>query len=227
MAVSVMSETYKVLLELLVNLPTNINNWSQDKFSNNEAIIERHFININDHIDHVSVIYSEIQQEQGQSNQIILLLRGLDELLSYLNNYHKVYDTRMLNFGTVIPHSRPCLEVKNTPGRPKILLDEQQILNLKELNMTWKAIANLLGVHEKTLQRKRKEFNINLKRYTDLTDEELDNLMNDLVKSNPNAGERMIQGSLVGLGHRIQRWRIRASLNRVCLLYTSPSPRDS
>ena len=32
MAVSVMSETYKVLLELLVNLPTNINNWSQDKY---------------------------------------------------------------------------------------------------------------------------------------------------------------------------------------------------
>ena len=38
--VSVVSGTYKVLLELLINLLTNVENWSQDKFSYNEVIIE-------------------------------------------------------------------------------------------------------------------------------------------------------------------------------------------
>ena len=65
---------YKDLLDLLESLPANLETWNQDRYSLNEAIIERHLQNINDHIDQVSLIYSDIQNQNNDNNQLLLTL---------------------------------------------------------------------------------------------------------------------------------------------------------
>ncbi|KAK7884034.1 hypothetical protein WMY93_027157 [Mugilogobius chulae] len=51
--------------------------------------------------------------------------------------------------------------------------------------------------------------------YSQMTDQELDNTISTIKSEMPNAGYRMIQGHLVAMGHRVQWWRMKASMHRV------------
>ena len=102
-------------------------------------------------------------------------------------------------------------------GRPKFLIPERQLAGLRSLNCTWKAISEMLGVSEKTVRRRRIEsflpeceYN-----YSNITDEELDSVISSVLATSPNSGERMVTGALVSRNVRVQRVRIRASINRV------------
>lgn len=62
------------------------------------------------------------------------LLTGLDEVLSVIYNLHTFYDAQILNSN--VSSDQPCFENRSAPGRPKKILDEQQIiLHMKTLNM--------------------------------------------------------------------------------------------
>ena len=43
----------------------------------------------------------------------------------------------------------------NGKGRPKFLIPLRQLVDLRSLNFTWKAIAEMLGVSQKTVLRRR------------------------------------------------------------------------
>lgn len=49
-------------------------------------------------------------------------------------------------------------------------------------------------------------------RFSDITDEDLDVILNNILHYSPNAGETYIQGSIRSRGLKIQRWRIRERL---------------
>ena len=42
-------------------------------------------------------------------------------------------------------------------GRPAVFVDEDQVLALKAIGFSWKKIANLIGVSDRTLRERRKE----------------------------------------------------------------------
>ena len=95
-------------------------------------------------------------------------------------------------------------------------MDEEQIAGLRSLNIPWRKIAELTAINERTLCTKRQSFrDQNPVGYSQVNDEQLDSFLRDIVKNHPNAGERMIQGHLISLGCKVQRWRVRASLKRV------------
>lgn len=100
-------------------------------------------------------------------------------------------------------------------GRPKITVDKEQIEILRSLRVTWQDISLMMGVSVKTLQRRASEYNI--KRFSSITDGELDIIMASCLEDFPHAGQVMLQGHMTSLALHIPRERLRHSLQRVGL----------
>lgn len=73
----------------------------------------------------------------------------------------------------------------------------------------------MMGVSVKTLQRRARDYNI--KRFSAITDRELDIITANCLEDFPNAGQVMLQGHMISLELRIPRERLRQSLQRVGL----------
>ena len=102
-------------------------------------------------------------------------------------------------------------------GRPSYAISEEQVISLRSIGFRWNQIADMIGISERTLRRRRAEFVTvdGSDNFTNLSDADLDNIMRDIVHECPNAGERMVIGSLRARGVIVQRTRVRESILRV------------
>lgn len=100
-------------------------------------------------------------------------------------------------------------------GRPRIQVKKQDVVALRALNFSWTKIARMLGISRQTLYRRLQEYGIPSSDYDAITSTELDEVIMDVKRDHPNDGEVMIQGHLVGLGIRVPRSQLRASIHRV------------
>ena len=103
-------------------------------------------------------------------------------------------------------------------GRPKFLITKEQIDGLRSLHFSWKKIAEMLGVSERTVRRRRQEFDMAIGRsvtFSEIDDDELDIFVQHILHYSPESGERMVMGALKGFGVKIQRERLRNSIERV------------
>ena len=82
-------------------------------------------------------------------------------------------------------------ELENEKGHPKVFIPRVQLVGLRSLNFTWKAISEMLSVSEKTILRRRHEFGLPIGEdtYSSVTDEELDEKISTILSSSPNSGE--------------------------------------
>ena len=65
-------------------------------------------------------------------------------------------------------------------------------------------IAKMMGVSTKTIQRQRNELNIpDDLAYSNISNEELDNLLKSIRLQQPSSGQQMLMGTLRSLGFRI------------------------
>ena len=161
---------------------------------------------------------SEITRErQGQSINHNMQLR--DDFQQICNAFERSYyrflqsttaSTDQLNFSCQT-------ERTSVPGRPRVIITRQQIEALREIHFSWSCVARLLGVSERTLDRRRREFQMPMGRacYSNIGDDELDRIISEIIGLSPNAGETLVQGALRHRGFLIQRRRVRASLLRV------------
>ena len=109
-------------------------------------------------------------------------------------------------------------------GRPTKFIDEEQVLSLKGIGMKWCQIAELIGVSERTLRERRKYFQHQISSFTSIDHENLDGLIREILNSSPNSGERMVLGGLLAKNVKVQRSRVRDSLQRIdFILIFSPS----
>lgn len=126
--------------------------------------------------------------------------------------------------------------VSGTRGRPKRIISQERVLFLRSLNFKWTDIAAIVGVSEKTLQRRIREWNVSP--YSDLSDLELDRIIRSHLNEFPRVGEVMLIGYLQSLNVRVQRERIRSSVQRVAggqhrshsvyrRVYSVPGPKAS
>ncbi|GBC00401.1 hypothetical protein RclHR1_38460001 [Rhizophagus clarus] len=104
-----------------------------------------------------------------------------------------------------------------TGGRYKIIILESALRLLRQEGFTWSQIAEIFSISAKTIYRRRKEFNIpdDLPDYTNITNEQLDNIVKGLRAEHPFFGQVLLMGSLRSLGIRIPRQRLRDSLQRI------------
>lgn len=107
-------------------------------------------------------------------------------------------------------------EIAGQTGPPKIMVSEQHIRRLIEIGLTVPCISKLLGTSTRTIERRMQEFGITVRgTYSQLTDEELDNLVVEIKTTSPHSGYRMMRGHLKALGHRVQWSRVCDSMNGV------------
>ena len=120
------------------------------------------------------------------------------------------------------------------PGRPSVVISEQQITTLLDLGFNYTSMAAMFGVSERTLFRRRTELGLQTGRhYSDISDDNLDTVVRSLVQvrfyetkgnilnafflsqESVNSGLSMIRGGLQARGIIVQRRRVADSLHRV------------
>ena len=90
-----------------------------------------------------------------------------------------------------------------------------QVELLREMRYSWDQIAEVLMVSRTTLWRCLNELGLTLSSYSDITDSELDGVLEILVKNYPRSGIMMMWGHLRSINIFVSRKRIHESLIRV------------
>ena len=148
-------------------------------------------------------------------------LKGLTEVLSRkINVLHEV--ARQTDQSTAEYKSIPqehqgfrCPQkMSGRKGRPPYVVQADQIQGLRDIGFTWKSIAEMLSISERTLRNKRREMDI-VETFSAIEDIALDDIVNALHLESPNMGERLLSGALRARGIRVQRRRMRESIARV------------
>lgn len=101
-------------------------------------------------------------------------------------------------------------------GAPRYIISAESLNRFIESGFTSVQIADMLNVGVSTVIRRIKEFGFSLsKRYTDITPEDLDESVSEILRDFPNSGYKKMKGFLTGRGIVIQEERIRDSMRRV------------
>lgn len=102
------------------------------------------------------------------------------------------------------------------PGRPKKLIDveflTEAVSTSRQIKLT--ELSEMLGVHRNTLRRYMKCYGVERK-YSNLTNVDLDRLVTEFKKERPDSGIRYMIGFLRRHGLRVQHRRVVESLRRV------------
>ena len=102
------------------------------------------------------------------------------------------------------------------PGRSKFEVSRDQLQYFIEHNFTAVQIANMLGVSLSTVRRRMREHHVDSSQpFSQITDEQLDNLVIEIKQAHPRCGYRMVIGHLRSQGLKSQQHRVRASVRRV------------
>ena len=86
---------------------------------------------------------------------------------------------------------------ENLRGRAQFRVTKAQIESLREIGFLWTKIAELIGVSRVTLYReRRRELEIGEQHnYSEITDIQLDAVIQSIVKNSPNSGQVMMRAS--------------------------------
>jgi len=108
---------------------------------------------------------------------------------------------------------------KRGQGRPSYDISREQLVFYLEHGFTQCAIAKLMGCSARTINRRISDFQLqSYLWFSDMEDHFVDMAVKDIQKQYPSWGEKSIHGHLFSAGIKLQRWRIRESLHRVCPL---------
>ena len=101
-------------------------------------------------------------------------------------------------------------------GRPKKTIPENRLKRLLELKMPLAQFARDLGVSRLVLYKFIRENGISHEKYSTLSEQEVQNVVAEVKKNHPNAGEVMLQGHLQSKGITLQRHKINSNGNTCC-----------
>ncbi len=86
---------------------------------------------------------------------------------------------------------------------------------LLERNLKWKQIAKELNLTVNQLQRWRNYSGYKDPRRNNLSEGELDAIVQGLTRNRPLRGEKTIEGRLLGAGIKVTRSELRSSMHRI------------
>lgn len=92
-------------------------------------------------------------------------------------------------------------------GRPKF--------DLIDIGIKATDIAKMLCISEKTVYRRLEENGMSIRdTYANMTDQELDDIIKEVLHQFPNSGYKSMRGHLLSRGYKVQENRIRESMRR-------------
>ena len=95
------------------------------------------------------------------------------------------------------------------------ILSKSVLEGYLEDGFTIKDIATLLSVCERTVYRRMGRYGLSVLQFTEISDGDLDKVVEEITREYPSCGERMVMPILKDRGIRIQRMRLRDSIHRV------------
>ncbi|XP_063432010.1 uncharacterized protein LOC134714582 [Mytilus trossulus] len=100
-------------------------------------------------------------------------------------------------------------------GHPKYHVDKNVLESLLDCDFKISTIGNLLQLSERTIYRRMAHFGLQKRDFSDIDEDNLDNILSGIVVDFPRCGERMLREILKGQGIKIQRWRLRDAIHRI------------
>ncbi|XP_047237957.1 uncharacterized protein LOC124878172 [Girardinichthys multiradiatus] len=101
-------------------------------------------------------------------------------------------------------------------GRRRFNIGEEILKERLDINLSVDCISKLLNVSSRTIQRRMNEFRLSVKqRYSQISDDELDEAIQQIKTEMPTAGYQMVKERLVSLGIIVHWQRLTASMHRV------------
>lgn len=103
------------------------------------------------------------------------------------------------------------------PGRPRKVLSEAVLREMFRVgrNIKISQAVKVLNVHRHTIKHYLQSYKIRTREYSQLSDEELDSLVEKFKRKRPTTGLSYLRGYLLQKGWQIQRDRLIASISRV------------
>ena len=101
-------------------------------------------------------------------------------------------------------------------GRPRYFISKDKLEFLLNMRFTSGEISSMLCVSESTVKRRIREFESFVRpRYSDISDDDLDHIVERIMREFPNSVYKRMTGLLQNAGHRIQQSRIRECMRKV------------
>ena len=101
-------------------------------------------------------------------------------------------------------------------GRPAYFISKEKLQFLLDMKFTSGKIASMLCVSTSTVKRRIREYETFVRqRYSDISENELDQIVERIMREFFNSGYKRMTGLLQNAGYRIQQIRIRESMRRV------------
>lgn len=161
------------------------------------------------HIYSVFHILSDLNDPHLSAAEI----EKLNELL--LDTAYPLYD--FLRHPPPPPNTGKTFIHTGRPGRPKTHLNLQRALELHEIGCSWDSIAQAIGVTRQTLYNQMKQADLSTQRpqYTEIGDDDLDEVVAGISLLHPFAGSSILKGHLEAKDIKLPILRVQESLQRV------------
>ena len=132
-------------------------------------------------------------------------------------DYYRVFQASALTSSSCATAISPVQVVvtQGRRGRPSLVVNIEQVELFRSVGYSWSEVSNLLSVSRTTLWRRFHDLNIPTSKYSDISDQELDNIVQSIQESHPNVGLVMLQGYVLSQGVTVQRHRLRRSVQRL------------
>ena len=152
---------------------------------------------------------------QAQLAELLRCLRDISQQWQqHLDHYEANMAATSYSAPVVRPHSRQ-------PGRPRFHITREQLQYLASMSFSWTQIAQILGVSQMTIYRRRVEYGMLNYVSRNITDEELRVIVDQIRRDLPTLGETMMWGHLRSMGFRIARERVRCAIRETDPLHTA------
>ena len=139
-------------------------------------------------------------------DDVLQLVRDSKDMLQV------IADTQCINqqsFTAGQLHSGNC-------GRPRFVITKEQLEFLLERGFRLKEVAKIFGVHLSTIERRCRDYGLSATQtFSYISDQALDCIVEEIIRSFPSFGYRRMTGALLSRGIKVQQTRVRESMRRV------------